>query len=95
MNFDELYQELVSEFGLNDLPEDEKEEMLIEIAKTIQKQFLFDVYDALGEKDFEALQASAQMGENFYGTTLRHLLPDYEEVFQKSKKKVIETFKNH
>ena len=94
MNFDELYQELVREFGLQDLPEDEREEMLTEIAKTIQKQFLYDVYDILGEKDFEALQASAQMGENFYGTTLKHLLPNYDEIFQKSKQKVIATFKS-
>lgn len=94
MNFDELYKELVTNFGLTGLPDAEKEEMLTEIAKTIQKQFLFDVYDALGQKDFEALQASAQMGEEFYGTTLKHLLPNYEEVFQKSKQKVITTFKN-
>lgn len=94
MNFDELYKELVTNFGLTGLPDAEKEEMLTEIAKTIQKQFLFDVYDALGQKDFEALQASAQMGEEFYGTTLKHVLPNYEEVFQKSKQKVITTFKN-
>ena len=94
MNFDELYKELVTNFGLTGLPDAEKEEMLTEIAKTIQKQFLFDVYDALGQKDFEALQASAQMGEEFYDTTLKHLLPNYEEVFQKSKQKVITTFKN-
>jgi hypothetical protein len=94
MNFDELYKELVINFGLTGLPDAEKEEMLTEIAKTIQKQFLFDVYDALGQKDFEALQASAQMGEEFYSTTLKHLLPNYEEVFQKSKQKVITTFKN-
>jgi hypothetical protein len=94
MNFDELYKELVTNFGLTGLPDAEKEEMLTEIAKTIQKQFLFDVYDVLGQKDFEALQASAQMGEEFYGTTLKHVLPNYEEVFQKSKQKVITTFKN-
>lgn len=67
--------------------------MLLEVSKTIQKQFLFDVYELIGEKDFDALQASATMGEEFYATTLKHLLPNYEEVFQEGRKKVSDAFK--
>ncbi len=92
MNFDELYQQLVQDFNLSDLEEADKEEMLLEIAKAIQKQFLFDVYEIIGEKSFDALQASATMGEEFYATTLKHILPNYEEVFQESRKKVVEAF---
>lgn len=92
MNFDELYKQLVHDFHLEDLPEEDREEMLLEVAKTIQKQFLFDVFDILGEKQFDALQASANMGEEFYGTTLKHLVPNYEEVFQAARKKVVEAF---
>lgn len=93
MNFNELYNQLVKDFELEGLPEEEKEEMLIEVAKTIQKQFLLDVYDELGEEKFNALQASANMGEEFYSTTLKHLVPTYEEMFQKAREKVKTSFK--
>jgi hypothetical protein len=92
MNFEELYKQLVNDFNLKELPEEDREDMLLEISKAIQKQFLFDVYDILGEQQFDALQASAQMGEEFYATTLKHLLPSYEEVFQGSRKKVVAAF---
>lgn len=92
MNFQELYNQLVKDFNLQDLPEEDREDMLLEVSKTIQKQFLFDVYDILGEKQFEALRASANMGEEFYATTLKHLVPNYEELFQKAREKVVKAF---
>ena len=92
MDFQELYNQLITDFNLKDLPEEDKDEMLLEVAKTIQKQFLFDVYDLIGEKQFEALQASANMGNEFYGTTLKHLVPNYEEIFQEARKKVVKAF---
>lgn len=92
MNFQELYNQLVKDFNLQGLPEEDKEDMLLEVSKTIQKQFLLDVYDRIGESSFDALQASATMGEEFYATTLKHLVPDYEEVFQESRKKVVAAF---
>ena len=94
MNFDELYKQLVEDFKLADLPEEDREDILLEVSKTIQKQFLFDVYDLIGDSQFEALQASATMGEEFYATTLKHLLPNYEEVFQEARKKVVYSFNN-
>ncbi len=92
MNFQELYNQLVQDFNLKSLPEEDREDMLLEVTKTIQKQFLFDVYDILGEQQFDALQASASMGEEFYATTLKHLVPNYEEVFQTSREKVVKAF---
>lgn len=88
MDFTTLYNQMVKDFELEGLPEEERDEMLVEVAKTIQKQFLLDVYDVLGEEKFNALQASAQMGEEFYATTLKHLAPNYEELFQKAREKV-------
>ncbi len=95
MNFDQLYQQLVKDFNLQDLPEEDKEEMLLEVSKTIQKQFLLDMYETLGEKQFDALQASASMGEEFYATTLKHLAPNYEDIFQSARQKVVEAFNHH
>lgn len=92
MDFTQLYNQLVKDFQLKSLPEDERDEVLVEITKTIQKRFLLDVYDILGEEKFNALQASANMGEEFYATTLKHLVPDYEERFQESREKVKQAF---
>lgn len=94
MDFNELYNKLAKDFELESLPEEEKDEMLIEVAKTIQKQFLLDVYNLLGDEKFNALQASATMGEEFYSTTLKHLVPNYEELFQNAREKVKISFKN-
>ncbi len=92
MNPEEIYNKLIQDFDVQDLPKEDREEVLLEIAKTIQKQFLFDVYDVIGEKQFEALQASANMGEAFYETTLKHLVPNYEDIFQKAREKVVRAF---
>jgi hypothetical protein len=88
MDFTQLYNQLTADFGLEKLPESERDSILVEIAKTIQKQFLLDVYEELGEEKFGALQASANMGEEFYATTLKHLVPNYEEMFQAAREKV-------
>jgi hypothetical protein len=93
MDFTQLYNQLIEDFNLKNLKEGDREEMLIEVSKTIQKQFLNDVYDLLGQEKFDALQASANMGDEFYATTLKHLLPNYEEVFQSSRAKIVEAFK--
>jgi hypothetical protein len=93
MDFSELYNQLIDDFNLRDLPNNEKEEMLLEVSKTIQKQFLLDIYDVLGNEKFDALQTSANMGDEFYATTLKHLVPNYESIFQNSRLKIVEAFK--
>lgn len=92
MNEKEIYDDLVTSFNLKGLSEEDREEMLFEVAKTIHKQFLLDVYDVIGEKQFDALQASAAMGEEFYKTTIKHLVPNYETLFIEAKKKVTSAF---
>lgn len=92
MDTTKIEEQLIADFNLKDLKEEDREEMFLEIAKTIQKQFLLDVYDILGKEKFEALQASANMGEDFYATTLKHLLPSYEEVFITSRMKIVTAF---
>ncbi len=92
MDIHDIEKRLVNEFSLESLPESDRDEMFLEISKTIQKQFLLDVYDILGEEKFGALQASAKMGDEFYATTLKHLLPSYEEVFLSSRMKIVNAF---
>ena len=93
MDYTQTHDQLIEEFNLTSLPEHDQEEMLLEISKAIQKQYLLDVFDMLGQEKFDALQASANMGEEFYTTTLKHLVPTYENVFQESRKKVVTAFK--
>ena len=92
MNFAALYDQLLKDFNVEDLQDEDKESVLLEIAKTIQKQFLLDIYDIVGPEKFEALQASAKMGDDFYGTTLKHLVPNYEDVFVASRMKIVDAF---
>lgn len=93
MDFNLLYKQLIVDFNLQSLSEEDKKEMLLEVSKTIQKQFLLDVYDVLGAEKFQALQASANMGDEFYATTLKHLVPSYEEIFVASRMKIVTAFK--
>ena len=87
------YNSIIKEFGLEHLPEEDRDEIIVELAKTIQKQFLLDIYDNIGEENFKALEASLSMGQTFYNTTLKHVVPTYEEIFKKSREKVVTAFK--
>ena len=40
MNINDIYNNLAKDFQIESLPKDEREEVLIEVSKTIQKQFL-------------------------------------------------------
>lgn len=88
-----IYNKIITEFGLDHLPEEDRDEIITELAKTIQKQFLLDVYDDVGEDNFKALETSVSMGQDFYNTTLKHIVPNYEEIFTKSREKVVTAFK--
>ena len=92
MNEKEIYESLINDFDLKSLSDEDKEDMLLEVAKTIHKQFLLDVYDEIGEEQFDALQASASMGEEFYKTTIKHIVPNYEQLFNEAKIKVVKAF---
>lgn len=88
-----LHNQLLKDFNLENLTPEDQEEMLLEASKTIQKQFILDIYDVLGDEKFQALEASVNMGEEFYKTTLKHLVPNYEEIFHKARTKVVTAFK--
>lgn len=94
MDSEIIFKQLITELGLESLNEEDQERTLLTLAESIQKQFFVDAYDRVGQDQFEALEASLKMGEDFYKTTLKHLIPDYEELFQISRKKVIDAYKN-
>lgn len=94
MNEETIYKNLIAEWDLTDVADEDKDEILSEIAKTVYTQFLIDVFNICGEEKFKAIESSFDMGEEFYNTTLKHILPNYDEVFQKAKAKVLKTYKN-
>jgi len=94
MDSETIFKQLITELGLESLNEEDQERTLLTLAESIQKQFFVDAYERVGKDQFEALEASLKMGEDFYVTTLKHLIPDYEEMFQVSRKKVIDAYKN-
>lgn len=94
MDVEKIFKDLVAELELEKLSEKDQEEALLSISTAIQKQFLMDVYNRIGKDMFEALEASLKMGEEFYSTTLKHLIPDYDAMFQESRKKVLDAYKN-
>ncbi|MEN9337846.1 MAG: hypothetical protein RIQ41_160 [Candidatus Parcubacteria bacterium] len=87
-----IFNQLAETFGIQDLQGDDREELLFEISKTVHAQFLRDVYDIIGKEKFEALDQSASMGAQFYTTTIRHLVPNYEEVMKNAISKVAQQF---
>lgn len=94
MDPETIFQQLIQELGLEGIKVEDQEEILFSLSKAIQKQFFLDAYEKIGKDQFEALEASLKMGDDFYATTLKHLIPDYEEMFQISRKKVIDAYKN-
>lgn len=93
MDIEMQRKKLIQEFGLEPLSEQDKDEMLTGLADAVQKKFLLAVYEKIGQTQFDALQSSANMGTEFYTTTLKHLVPDYEELFLTTRGKVVESFK--
>lgn len=92
-NVDEFYKQTVEDFNLGKLPEKDQKEMMLHISKAIQKQFLIDLYDSLGQEKFDALQTSVNMGTEYYITTLKHVAPDYNEIAKAAKQKVMTAFR--
>lgn len=91
----EITKAYAKELGIDSFSQEEQEEMLRALALTIQKQFLVDVYDRIGKDSFKALEASVAMGETFYATTLKHVVPNYEEIFAATRQKILTDFKNN
>lgn len=94
MDPETIFQQLIKDLELDGIKPEDQEEILFSLSKAIQKQFFLDAYNKVGKDQFEALEASLKMGEDFYVTTLKHLIPEYEEMFQESRKKVIEAYRN-
>lgn len=93
MDLETQRKKLIQDLGLEPLSEKDKDEMLLGLSDAVQKNFLLAIYEKIGKEQFDALQASANMGTEFYVTTLKHLVPDYEDIFMSSRSKVFQAFK--
>lgn len=94
MNPTIAYNKIVLDLGLESLQEEDKQMIITELGNAVQKEFLQSVYDILGDEKFQALIASSDMGKPFYETSLKHLVPNHEELLDQARTKILNTFKN-
>jgi len=87
-----LQQSIIEELGLQNLPEDKKEEILTKMGDVLFKRILLETLESLNEEDQKkfgemvAAKANAEEVELF----LKSKIENYEEFM----KKVAEDFKN-
>lgn len=93
MNPETVYNNLIQELNLEGLAKEDRDNILMSLAQSVHKEFLLDVLHILGDEKFQALEASVAMGNEFYETSLKHLLPNYEEVFTAARDRIIKAFK--
>ncbi len=87
------FEEYIKELELENLPEGEAVEVLESVAVTVHKQFLLDIYDVVGEENWNAIKTSIKLGPALYMTTLKHLAPNHLEIYEKSKNKIFSKLK--
>lgn len=86
-----LQQTIIEELGLQDLPQEKKDELLIQMAEVVLKRIYSDTIERLEENDRNELgkmldeEAEPEKVESF----LRAKMPDYEDFL----KKIISNFK--
>lgn len=87
------FEQYIRELGLEGFKEDENIEALESVALTVHKQFLLDLYDVVGEDNFNAIKTSIKLGPALYMTTLKHLAPNHMEIYQKAQDKIFNKLK--
>lgn len=93
MNTSHDFTALASSLGLETLSQADQEMILTELARSINQEFLLAVLEQLGDKQFQALEASVDMGPEFYETSLKHLVPNHEELLGNARTKILTLFK--
>lgn len=87
------FDDYIKEFDLGGLKDEDALEALESVAVTVHKQFLLDLYDVVGEENFNAIKTSIKLGPALYMTTLKHLAPNYLDVYQKAQDKIFSKLK--
>lgn len=87
------FENYIKELGLENLSESEAVDALTSVSVTVHKQFLLDLYDVVGEENFSAIKTSIKLGPALYMTTLKHLAPNYLDIYTKSQEKIFSKLK--
>lgn len=87
------FDDYVALLGIEDLSKKDQIHALTEVAKAVHNQFLLDMYDVVGEDNFNAIKTSIKLGPALYVTTLKHILPGYLAIYDAAKQKVFEKLK--
>jgi hypothetical protein len=89
-NQNELQKTLIEELGLNDLPEDKKEQMLIKMTEVILKRVFLETMTRLSEEDREKYEKMIDEGASLdrLEVFLRGKIQGYDDLT----KEIIEKF---
>lgn len=91
MDQDQMTKTILDEMGLNNLPQEKQEELLIKMTEVLLKRIFIETMDKLGEGNMEEYEklvdsnASPEEIENFFQSKI----PNYEKMVQK----VVDDFK--
>ncbi len=87
------FPDYVHALGIESLSEGDQIAALAAFARAVHNQFLLDLYDSVGLDHFNAIKTSIKLGPALYITTLKHLAPNYLDLYETSKKKVLDKMK--
>jgi hypothetical protein len=88
------FDDYINELGLSGLEKADALDALESVAITVHKQFLLDIYDVVGEENWNAIKTSIKLGPALYMTTLKHLAPNYLDIYAKSQAKIFGKLKD-
>lgn len=84
-NMDKMQENIIKEMGLEELPKDAQEEILIKMTESVLKKIAIETLERLSDEDrdeFEKLQETAAPAE--IDAFLSSKIENYEELLQKT-----------
>ena len=87
------FEDYIQAFKMEGLHEEDQIASLQAFAKAVHTQFLMNLYEDVGEENFNAIKASISLGAPIYATTLKHLAPEYMKTFERTREELIEKMK--
>ena len=85
-----LQQTIIEELGLQELPQEKKEELLVKIGEVVMKRIYLDTMERLEKEDQEKLIDIMEKNPEGVEAFLKEKISDYEEFV----KKTVDDFKD-
>jgi hypothetical protein len=79
------FEDYVKRFDLEKLSYTDQKKMLGSIAHMVHVRFLEEIEKKVSKEDFDTILSSIKVGRTLYLTTLKHLAPGYEILFEEAR----------